>query len=441
MLLGMEVPSAYIVPVERFCRETGPALGINLAEFEFPAYFNYFVRAKRVQLVVDSSDAERDIRTVFEETLLGPEHFRNHKYPCANFDEDFDPSFPKDARPNFYKEFYNFRTAEKSTHFKELEVSTLLEFVHFDASRHVDQRQTDKLGVPPAPTEFDMEEMAGEQAAARASETNTSDLRRQTEVSGEFEDDPSDHSRERKKEFGLNERPALQRSNSDSSFQSSLGSVDSGRKGKRSEGRRSSLPMNNMAARPYPENEGTVDRRRASLLSVSSDAASMTGRASRVSPVSPASPEKEVSYDGRRASLLSVNSDVTSMTGQASRVSKSSRMSMSGMSMSGASMTSIYPYDFMTDDDGPDFQDHSWMYSQAKWLGKRVVSQESTHSLFALHSNDSIFLLFQVRWPRSTRATRPMNKSVPIILHAWKYSRWLVEQSTSYTTWTKTISS
>jgi hypothetical protein len=364
MLLGMEVPSAYIVPVERFCREMGPALGINLAEFEFPAYFNYFVRAKRCQLVVDSSDAERDIRTVFEETLLGPEHFRNHKYPCANFDEDFDPSFPKDARPNFYKEFYNFRTAEKSTHFKELEVSTLLEFVHFDASRHADQRQTDKLGVPPAPTEFDMEEMAGEQATARASETNTSDLRRQAAVSGEFEDDPSDHSRERKKEFGLSERPTLQRSNSDSSFQSSLGSVDSGRKG-RSEGRRSSLPMNNMAARPFPEKEVTVDRRRASLLSVSSDATSMTGQASRVSP---ASPEK----DGRRASLLSVNSDVTSMTGQVSRVSRSSRMSMSGMSMSGASL-SIYPYDFMTDDDGPDFQDNSWMYSQAKWLGKRVV--------------------------------------------------------------------
>ena len=34
MRLGLEVPRVFIVPVERFCREIGPALGINLAEFE-----------------------------------------------------------------------------------------------------------------------------------------------------------------------------------------------------------------------------------------------------------------------------------------------------------------------------------------------------------------------------------------------------------------------
>ena len=34
MQLGIEVPRVYIVPAERFCRDMGPALGINLAEFE-----------------------------------------------------------------------------------------------------------------------------------------------------------------------------------------------------------------------------------------------------------------------------------------------------------------------------------------------------------------------------------------------------------------------
>ena len=34
MRLGLDVPRVYIVPAERFCREMGPALGINLAEFE-----------------------------------------------------------------------------------------------------------------------------------------------------------------------------------------------------------------------------------------------------------------------------------------------------------------------------------------------------------------------------------------------------------------------
>jgi hypothetical protein len=154
MRLGIGVPTVYIVPVERFCREVGPALGINLAEFEFPAYFSYFVRGKRCTLVVDSKDAENNIRRVFSETLLGPEVFRNHDNPTANNAEDFDPSFPEAKRPNFYKEFYHFRTAEASTSFKELTIDDLVEFCHFKGSEH--SRDTSRsvhsnLGVPPDP--------------------------------------------------------------------------------------------------------------------------------------------------------------------------------------------------------------------------------------------------------------------------------------------------
>ena len=81
MKLGISVPSVYIVPVDRFCREFGPALGVNLAEFEFPAYFNFFVQRKRCTLIVDSVDAERNIRRVFSETLLGPAQFRRGEDP------------------------------------------------------------------------------------------------------------------------------------------------------------------------------------------------------------------------------------------------------------------------------------------------------------------------------------------------------------------------
>jgi len=81
MKLGIAVPSVYIVPVDRFCREFGPALGVNLAEFEFPAYFNFFVQRKRCTLIVDSVDAERNIRRVFSETLLGPAQFRRGEDP------------------------------------------------------------------------------------------------------------------------------------------------------------------------------------------------------------------------------------------------------------------------------------------------------------------------------------------------------------------------
>jgi len=158
MRLGLDIPEIYIVPVERFCREMGPALGINLAEFEFPAYFNYFVRGRKVTLVVDCEEAETNIRNVFGETLLGPAQFRDHDCPKANEDEDFDPSFPEDERPNFYREFLHFRTAEKSTNYQELEIDTLIGFVHF---RH-NQEDGDsmkaanlRIGMPPVSGDFE----------------------------------------------------------------------------------------------------------------------------------------------------------------------------------------------------------------------------------------------------------------------------------------------
>lgn len=159
MMLGIEVPRIYIVPRERFCSEWGPALGINLAEFEFPAYFNWFVRRKKCCLVVDSIEAENNIRRVFEETLLGPLEFRDPSKPLANDDEDFDPDFPADARPNFYKEFQHFRSAEKTEGYDELNTDMLLDFYHFEkgngSNRKLDNygssAANELIGVPPLP--------------------------------------------------------------------------------------------------------------------------------------------------------------------------------------------------------------------------------------------------------------------------------------------------
>lgn len=148
MRLGLNVPRIYIVPVERFCREMGPALGINLAEFEFPAYFNYFMKNKRCTLIVDSNEAESDIRAVFGETLLGPAQFRDHDSPRPHEDEDFDPAFPKLARPNFYKEFYHFRTAEQSSGYQELTIDMLLDFCHFRGNQDICSPH-EGLGEPP----------------------------------------------------------------------------------------------------------------------------------------------------------------------------------------------------------------------------------------------------------------------------------------------------
>jgi len=161
MVLGLAVPNIYIVPAERFCREQGPSLGINISEIEFPAFFNFFCLVKRCKLIVDSPECEENIRQVFSESIFGPAQFRNHSKPKANEDEDFHPSFPKNARPDFYKEFNHFRTAEEATNFEEMTIDTLLDFRHFDNNSRSSFSTSgttghDRLGMPPeiTPEEF-----------------------------------------------------------------------------------------------------------------------------------------------------------------------------------------------------------------------------------------------------------------------------------------------
>ena len=144
MRLGIPVPQVYIVPAERFCREMGPALGVNLAEFEFPAYFNFFVYKKKCTLIVDSQDAEDNICRVFEETLLGPRQFRREDDPMSHEDEDFAPDFPREAIPNFAKELAFFRIMADGS---ELCLDNVLSFCHFKQPK--DGYSHNHLGVPP----------------------------------------------------------------------------------------------------------------------------------------------------------------------------------------------------------------------------------------------------------------------------------------------------
>lgn len=59
----------------------------SVAEFEFPAYFNFFVKKSRINLIC-TQEGEQAIRKIFQETLLGPEDF-------STFTDDFDDDYPK----------------------------------------------------------------------------------------------------------------------------------------------------------------------------------------------------------------------------------------------------------------------------------------------------------------------------------------------------------
>lgn len=120
MGLGLTVPTHYVVPRERFDR----ARGVNVSEVEFPAYFNFFVLKRTVNLIVDE-DGEQRLRRILTETLFGPQ---------GNYagDAEFDASIAPAARPNHATECGQFRKNPfKPT--ERLEVDTLITFTRFDA--------------------------------------------------------------------------------------------------------------------------------------------------------------------------------------------------------------------------------------------------------------------------------------------------------------------
>ncbi|GBG33232.1 cGMP-dependent 3',5'-cGMP phosphodiesterase A [Hondaea fermentalgiana] len=116
MNYGLEVPTFYVIFGEMFDRNCG----LSTAEFEFPIYFNYFVKKRKVTILTTSS-LESRIRTAFQETLFGPaqENLR--------FDSDFAPSqMRKSFWPNFEGEGIGLDGARKT-----LTLEDLLEFIPF----------------------------------------------------------------------------------------------------------------------------------------------------------------------------------------------------------------------------------------------------------------------------------------------------------------------
>lgn len=118
MVLGLKVPTHFVIPKVRFDRRTG----INVAEFEFPAYYNFFLLRRRVNLIT-TPDGEVRARNVFQETLFGPENI--------DTSSEYADTVPEHVRPDLTKECAFFR---KNPFDPEnlLQTDTLLDFTHFD---------------------------------------------------------------------------------------------------------------------------------------------------------------------------------------------------------------------------------------------------------------------------------------------------------------------
>jgi len=112
----------YIVPPQRFNRQLGSALSINVCKFEFPAYYAFFFQRQSLNLIVDSQEVEDKIRAVFQETLFGP--------LAIDADADFAHDYALEKRPDLLKKSLYFRKSGDTF----LEMNMLLQFKHFDAA-------------------------------------------------------------------------------------------------------------------------------------------------------------------------------------------------------------------------------------------------------------------------------------------------------------------
>jgi hypothetical protein len=121
MKLGITVPTYFVILGEMFDRQAG----INMAEFEFPAYFNFFCLKKRVTLIC-MPDLEPRVRAIFTETLLGPED----RDCVAEADHGGDRDAT--AHPKFREEGFYLDGMRRN-----LSVDTLVQFLTFDARQEV----------------------------------------------------------------------------------------------------------------------------------------------------------------------------------------------------------------------------------------------------------------------------------------------------------------
>jgi hypothetical protein len=97
MKLGIPVSQFFVIPRSLFDHRSG----INVAEFEFPAYYNFFIRGQTRTTLITTPEVEKRIREVFRETLLGPEDF-------SSLPNDFSKSFPIEDAPDLRRECDHF---------------------------------------------------------------------------------------------------------------------------------------------------------------------------------------------------------------------------------------------------------------------------------------------------------------------------------------------
>jgi CRP-like cAMP-binding protein/glyoxylase-like metal-dependent hydrolase (beta-lactamase superfamily II) len=119
MRSGEKVPTHYLVPRSLFLRR----VGINVAEIEFPAYYNFFFLKRPVNIITDKGQEMR-LRLVMQESLFGP--------PNVELEHEVEAGFPRAALPDLAKELAWFRKHPFDPSGRPMQVDDLVSFSSYD---------------------------------------------------------------------------------------------------------------------------------------------------------------------------------------------------------------------------------------------------------------------------------------------------------------------
>lgn len=117
------VPEYFIIPTERFDWNDG----INFMEFEFPVYYNFFIRKKTKTKLICDWKTQKDINSIFQETLLGPKDF-------SRFHRDFWEDYK--AVPDMQRELAHFAVNPFDPK-EPLRIEMFIDFILFDSQGRV----------------------------------------------------------------------------------------------------------------------------------------------------------------------------------------------------------------------------------------------------------------------------------------------------------------
>ena len=112
------VSEYYIIPTDRFDWKDG----INFMEFEFPVYYNFFIKKQRKTKLICNRKTMSDIKIIFQETLLGPKDF-------SKFHRDFWEGYK--AVPDMPRELAHF-AVNPFQPTEPLKIDMFIEFIFFD---------------------------------------------------------------------------------------------------------------------------------------------------------------------------------------------------------------------------------------------------------------------------------------------------------------------